>query len=185
MPKGFGAVIQVDAMTFAWGNSFMARGGTVIEILSESRRTLKEKGWTRSAMARDGKGMMCGLNSDQAACYCLWASVVKAWRSVDPENEKFYYPFFERTFLEILELKFSYPFPVTRWNDEVAKSLEDVIALLDEVVAAIPPDARIAVPGRVLASAIGRPDAKARGDLSGVDPDLEPALLNSGAAGVF
>jgi hypothetical protein len=172
-------------MTFAWGNSFMACGGTVIEILSESRRTLKEKGWTRSAMARDGTGLMCGLNSDQAACYCLWASVVKAWRLVDPENEKFYFPFFERKFLEILELKFSYPFPVTRWNDEVARSLEDVTALLDAVIATIPPDARIVVPARVPAPAIGRPGAKARGDQSSINPDLEPALLISGGVGVF
>lgn len=167
----------------------MARGETIIEILSESARMLKEKGWSRYAMARDVNGNTCALNSNQAVSYCLWASVVKGWRSVDPDNEVFYYPFFERKFHETLELKFGYPFTVTRWNDEVAQSLEDVTTFLDDVIATIPPDAKIVVPARAKAKGsapgMGWPDTKMRADESGVEPQLEPAFLVADGIAAF
>jgi hypothetical protein len=152
----------------------MASSETVTEILLESGRILKEDGWTQQAMARDANGKICGLNSSEAVSYCLWSSVVRAWRLVDPENEKYYFPFFERRFLEVLRLKFGYPFTVTRWNDEMARSLEDIKSLLDEVIASIPPGFFL-VPANqgVSEPAIGRQDCRTFGE-SG---DLEPAFL--------
>ncbi|SFK19791.1 DUF6197 family protein [Methylocapsa palsarum] len=161
----------------------MAYGETVIKILQESGRTLKEKGWTRFAMARDANGDTCCLNSEHAVSYCLWASVVKGWRTVDPENEKFYFPFFERKFLDVLQLKFGYSFPVTRWNDEVAGSLEEVTQFLNAVIAVIPPDAMIIVPVRANAKvrrrAMGSSNPKF--DERSAEPHREPAFLFSDA----
>jgi hypothetical protein len=133
-------------MTFSSVKSSIANGETVIEILRESRRILKEQGWTRFAMARDATGKSCGLNSETAVSYCLWSSVVKGWRSVDPDNENFYFPFFERKFLEVLKSKYGYAFTVSRWNDERARSLEDVTNLLDELIATISTDTPIVQP---------------------------------------
>lgn len=111
----------------------------IIRILAEARQTLSRGGWTRRAMARDASGNSCSLRSDDAVAYCAWASVVKAWRKIDPQNEDFYFSFFEQKFAQVLSAKYGYQFTVTRWNDEVASSVAEVMTLIDAVAAAMLP----------------------------------------------
>lgn len=109
----------------------------IVRILEESSQTLSRNGWSRHAMARDAAGNSCSLSSGDAVAYCVWASVVKSWRKLDPQNENFYFSFFERKFAEVLSSKYRYRFTLTRWNDEVASSARDAVTLIDDVIATV------------------------------------------------
>lgn len=129
---------------FVCGDTREARSESVIiEIVKEANRILREQGWTQLSMARDAAGKCCSLNDPQAVSFSVWGSIVKAWRFIDPDNEDFYFPFFERKLREILASKWEYHRTVTRWNDEQGMTLDLAAALLDAVIASFPvsPDA--------------------------------------------
>lgn len=116
----------------------MYDNNTIIKILVETSQLLERKGWNKYTMARDANGRRCGPDSEEATCYCLSGALVKAWRTIDPESEEFYFRFFEKKFSEVLLEKYDYNYTYTRWNDTVAKSREDVIQLINEVINSLP-----------------------------------------------
>ena len=78
-----------------------------------------------------------GVNSKDASCYCLSGALVKAWRTIDPLNEEFYFKYFEKKFSDILRESYGYKYTFTRWNDEVATCRDDVVALIHSVITSI------------------------------------------------
>lgn len=115
----------------------MNKNQTIISILMETARLLEGKGWNKYSMARTSAGKLCAPDSREASCYCLSGALVKAWRTIDPANEEFYFPYFESKFSEVLLEKYKYPYTYTRWNDNVATSREDVVKLIHEVITAV------------------------------------------------
>lgn len=115
----------------------MDKKAEIIEILLEASRLLNGRGWSKHAMARDVHGNMCGPSSNEASCYCLSGALVKAWRTVDPEHEDFYFKYFEKNFSAVLEEIYKYPFTMTRWNDRKVTQKEDVIQLIQRVATSI------------------------------------------------
>jgi hypothetical protein len=67
----------------------------------------------------------------------LSGALVKAWRTIDPEHEEFYFKYFEKKLSEILLEKYNYQYTYTRWNDHVATSKDDVIQLLHCAITSI------------------------------------------------
>lgn len=112
----------------------MSNKDVTINILSEASRLLNGNGWIKYNMARDAHGNVCVPTRSEASCFCLSGALVRAWRTIDPAQEEFYYKYFEAKFAEVLEQKYNYIYPYTRWNDQVAKCKEDVIGLIDSVV---------------------------------------------------
>ncbi|WP_026605549.1 DUF6197 family protein [Methylocapsa acidiphila] len=111
----------------------------LVDVLHEASRLLQTKGWSRFAMARSAGGDAVGLNSADACSYCLSGAVVKAWRTIDPKNEDIYFPLFEKKFSATLRDAYGYEGSVSRWNDEVAVSRDDVVTLINSVTASIQP----------------------------------------------
>jgi hypothetical protein len=107
---------------------------TIIAVLTEARRLLSEKGWTKFQMARDSSGRAVSLDSLNAACYCLGGALTKAWRIIDPQNEEFYFRYFQAEFSTILKELYNYDYTFTRWGDDVAASKDDVISLIDYLI---------------------------------------------------
>jgi hypothetical protein len=115
----------------------MVSNKAIIEVLMETSQLLQRKGWNKFSMARDDRGAGCGLDSNQASCYCLSGALVKAWRTLDPDNEEFYFKFFEKKFSEILRDAYGYNRTYTQWNDNVATSREDVVKLIHSVITSL------------------------------------------------
>jgi hypothetical protein len=115
----------------------MTKNQTIISILMETSRLLEGKGWNKYSMARTPTGKLCAPDSQEASCYCLSGALVNAWRSIDPDNELFYFPYFESKFSEVLREKYDYPYTYTRWNDNVATSREDVVKLIHDVITSV------------------------------------------------
>ncbi len=109
----------------------------IVAVLGETRRLLQEKGWNRFSMARGADGKAVSPNSSAASCYCLSGALAKAWRTIDPENEDFYFQYFERKFSDALRNVYGYDGAVTRWNDEIATRQEDVVTLIESVIKSI------------------------------------------------
>jgi hypothetical protein len=109
----------------------------IVKILLEAGRLLQGNGWNKFSMARDVSGKRCGPDSNEASCFCLSGALVKAWRVLDPSHEIFYFKFFEEKFSEVLRTKYNYNYTYTRWNDRVATSKEDVLALIHCVIASV------------------------------------------------
>ncbi|SFK75826.1 DUF6197 family protein [Methylocapsa palsarum] len=121
----------------------MTNNENIIRVLMETRRLLEGKGWNKYTMARDTKGHLCSPDSQDAACYCLSGALVKAWRTIDPGNEEFYFPYFEKKISEVLLEKYNYPYTYTRWNDNVATCREDVIKLIHLVITSVLTDSEV------------------------------------------
>lgn len=115
----------------------MSNNETIIRVLMETRRLLEGKGWSKYTMARDPEGQLCGPNNQDAACYCLSGALVRAWRTIDPQNEEFYFPYFESKISAVLKAKYNYPYTYTRWNDHVATSRDDVVKLIHDVITSV------------------------------------------------
>ncbi|WOJ89323.1 hypothetical protein RZS28_16220 [Methylocapsa polymorpha] len=115
----------------------MVNNEMIIEILLESSQLLQRKGWNKYAMARDENGDKCGPDSSEAACYCLSGALVRAWRTIDPKNEDFYFKYFEKKFSEVLLARYNYNRTFTQWNDQVATSREDVVKLIHTVITSL------------------------------------------------
>ncbi|WOJ89888.1 hypothetical protein RZS28_00805 [Methylocapsa polymorpha] len=109
----------------------------IIEILSASSQLLQQKDWDKYAMARDKNGVACDLNNRNASFYCLSGALVTTWRMLDPANEDFYFKYFERMFSEVLIEKYNYDRTLTQWNDNVARSREDIVQLIHSVIGSI------------------------------------------------
>jgi hypothetical protein len=114
---------------------------TIVNVLMETSQLLQQKGWNKFSMARDPHGEGVGVNSKDASCYCLSGGLVKAWRTVDPQNEDFYFRYFEKKISDILRESYGYDCTFTRWNDEVATCRDDVVALIHSVITSILRDA--------------------------------------------
>jgi hypothetical protein len=119
------------------GAGVAPRDETIVAVLNEANRLLQTMGWTRFSMARGACGEAVRPDSAKAASYCLSGALVKAWRTIDPENEEFYFPYFEKKLSAALRKLHGYEGGVTRWNDGQAASLTDVVALIDAVIATI------------------------------------------------
>jgi hypothetical protein len=115
----------------------MIRTEVIIEVLLEADRLLQRKGWNKYSMALDDNGDNCGPDSSEATCYCLSGALFKAWRTIDPENEEFYFKFFEVKFTEVLRDQYNYDRTYTQWNDHVATSREDVCGLIHAVITSL------------------------------------------------
>lgn len=115
----------------------MVRNEVIIEVLLDASDLLQQKGWNKYSMARNENGDECGPDSSEAACYCLSGALVRAWRTVDPDNEEFYFKFFEKKFSEVLRARYDYNRTFTQWNDHVATSREDVVNLIHTVVTSL------------------------------------------------
>jgi hypothetical protein len=115
----------------------MVQREVIIEILLEASNLLQKKGWNKYSMALDQNGDKCGPDSSEAACYCLSGALVKAWRSIDPESEDFYFKYFEKRFSDVLRARYNYDRTFTQWNDNVAMSREDVVNLIHLVVTSL------------------------------------------------
>lgn len=115
----------------------MVPNEVIIEVLLEAGQLLQQKGWNKYSMARNERGDECGPDSSEAACYCLSGALVKAWRTVDPANEDFYFAFFEKKFADVLRARYDYNRTFTQWNDHVATSQEDVVNLIHSVVTSL------------------------------------------------
>jgi hypothetical protein len=122
----------------------------LVDVLNEASRQLQMKGWSRFAMARSASGDAVSLNSADACSYCLSGAVVKAWRTIDPKNEDIYFPLFEKKVSAALRNVYGYEGGVSRWNDEVAASRDDVVTLINSVIASIQPAAWFCQPGSCL-----------------------------------
>jgi hypothetical protein len=61
--------------------------------------------------------------------------------TIDPKNEDFYFPLFEKKFSAALHDAYGYVGGVSRWNDDLAASREDVVTLINSVIASIQPAA--------------------------------------------
>jgi hypothetical protein len=112
----------------------------IIEVLLEADRLLQRKGWNKYSMALNEKGDHCGPDSSEATCYCLSGALVRAWRTIDPDNEEFYFKFFEAIFFEVLQAQYGYDRTYTQWNDQVATSREDISGLIHAVVMSLQVD---------------------------------------------
>lgn len=106
----------------------------IIEILSASSALLVESGWGKRAMARDRNGVACDLNARNRAFYCLSGALVTTWRAIDPENEDFYFNYFESAFSYVLTEKYNYDRTLTQWNDDVATCRDDIVQLIHTVI---------------------------------------------------
>ncbi len=115
----------------------MVDNKVIIEVLLEAGNLLQRKGWNKYSMALDNNGAKCAPNSSEAACYCLSGALVKAWRTIDPDNEEFYFKFFEWKFSEVLWAQYNYDRTFTQWNDNVATCREDVVKLIHLVVTSL------------------------------------------------
>jgi hypothetical protein len=115
----------------------------IIRVLMETCRLLEGKGWNKYTMARNANGQLCSPDSQDAACYCLSGALVKAWRTIDPQNEDFYFPYFEKKISQVLLEKYNYPYTYTRWNDNVATCREDVIKLIHLVITSVLTDSEV------------------------------------------
>jgi hypothetical protein len=109
----------------------------IVDVLMETSQLLQQKGWNKFSMARDPHGEGVGPNSKNASCYCLSGALVKAWRTIDPQNEDFYFKYFEKKFADDLRETYGYNHPFTRWNDEVATCRENVVTLIHSVITSI------------------------------------------------
>ncbi len=109
----------------------------IIKVLTEASQLLEQKGWSKYLMTCDSSGKICGIDSDVASSYCLSGALVKAWRTIDPHSESFYFKFFEKKFSQILRDKYDYDNTYTRWNDDVATSGEDAVKLIQSVITSL------------------------------------------------
>jgi hypothetical protein len=109
----------------------------IVDVLMETSQLLQQKGWNKFSMARDPRGGGVGPNSKDASCYCLSGALVKAWRTIDPQNEDFYFKYFEKKFADDLRETYGYDHTFTRWNDEVATCRENVVTLIHSVITSI------------------------------------------------
>ena len=109
----------------------------IVNVLIETSRLLQKKGWNKFSMARGPLGEAVSPDSIDASSYCLSGALVRAWRTVDPENENFYFRYFEKTFSEALRTIYGYEGTFTRWNDEVATCADDVVTLIHSVITSI------------------------------------------------
>jgi hypothetical protein len=140
---------------------------TIVEVLRETSRLLERKGWNKFSMARGPFGQGVGPNSNAASCYCVCGALVKAWRTVDPQNEDFYFRYFEKKLADVLHQNYGYGHTFTRWNDEVAACRDDVVSFINSVIASILED---------------DPAAGPYGDLLAVGPVGAPPDVVSGAS---
>jgi hypothetical protein len=106
----------------------------IVEILSASSRLLVQNGWSQRAMARDRNGAACNLDARDGAFYCLSGALVTTWRAIDPENEEFYFQYFENAFSYVLTKKYDYDRTLTQWNDNVATCRDDIVQLIHTVI---------------------------------------------------
>ena len=123
--------------------AIMRNNETIVRVLMEACRLLEGKGWNKYTMARNANGQHCGPDSQDAACYCLSGALVKSWRTVDPQNEEFYFPYFESKIAQVLKAKYDYPYTYTRWNDNVATCREDVVKLIQDVITSVLTDPEV------------------------------------------
>ncbi len=115
----------------------MPSNKVIVDVLMETSNLLQQKGWNKFSMARDTRGEGVSPNSKDASCYCLSGALVKAWRTIDPQNEDFYFKYFEKKFSDDLRDTYGYDRTFTRWNDEVATSRENVVTLIHSVITSI------------------------------------------------
>ena len=118
----------------------------IVDVLMETSHLLQQKGWNKFSMARDPQGENVGPNSKDASCYCLSGALVRAWRTIDPQNEDFYFKYFEKKFSDDLRESYGYDHTFTRWNDEVATSRDNVVTLIHNVITSILRDEAAASP---------------------------------------
>jgi hypothetical protein len=101
---------------------------TVLDVLREARRLLAEVGWTQGAMGRDANGTRLYLwdeGEPTPVCYCLAGAISVA--SGGPRTTA--YRDARRALLGFLR------YGLAVWNDAPSRTREDVLALLDRVIA--------------------------------------------------
>lgn len=126
----------------------MPSSKVIVDVLRETSRLVQRQGWNKYSMARDFTGHGVSPDSKNASCYCLAGALVKAWRTIDPAHEDFYFKYFENKFSSCLRESYGYDRTYTRWNDEVAASGDHVVTLIHSVITSVlgedaPPDFKI------------------------------------------
>lgn len=102
------------------------------EYLTKARHKL-EGGWTRDAAARDAAGTPVSPRAPYAVSFCLSGSLVAACDALDGCTCYFVRPL--TTALEMALIRRGCHLNLASFNDSVAKSKEDVLALIDDVLA--------------------------------------------------
>lgn len=102
--------------------------------LYNDTKTIVESGWCREAYARDSDGFPVVFESNKATSFCLMgatyrAALMQMYRS--PIIQEICAPY-----IEALE-KYTKGTMVSVWNDHQTTTKEDVIRLLDQVIADI------------------------------------------------
>ncbi len=138
----------------------MPSNKVIVDVLLETSNLLQQKGWNKFSMARDPRGEGVGPNSEDASCYCLSGALVRAWRTIDPQNEDFYFKYFEKKFSDDLRETYGYDHTFTRWNDEVATSRDNVVTLIHSVITSILRDDASADPRVDLQRPAAEPDKR-------------------------
>ena len=94
---------------------------TPTEILKEARRLIAEKGWTQGSFARHSNGDPIGPLGDNAACYCALGAIRKTGNGPEQVFAVF----------ALADVVGDY---VSDWNDDPARTKEEVLAAFDEAI---------------------------------------------------
>jgi len=110
---------------------------SVRAIVQGARDLLAERGWTKGAMARDGKGEVCGWNGPLAESFCLAGALLRMAGTEGHAAAAESIRGIHRVILREAgrdETLYEDEPDIISWNDHTAKSKDDVLSLLDRVL---------------------------------------------------
>jgi hypothetical protein len=105
-----------------------------IQILRQARELIV-KGWTQEALARTRDGRSVSMDSPLAARFCLIGAIQRANFDSAPYGGKLMYDHCVDYVRRIIFATTSQVTSCVIFNDEIAKSKQDVIKLLDRAIA--------------------------------------------------
>lgn len=104
----------------------------ISETLKRARHLLIEKGWTQRVAARDARGDPVSVDSPRAACFCVGGAIMAASvKGVDYVEARNHFAHFALSAPGSVS-----PSVVAAFNDHPGRTREEVIAKLDEAIAA-------------------------------------------------
>lgn len=109
---------------------------TIKENLQAAKQLLIEKGWTQHASARLEDGTKCAADDPHACCFCLGGAICRVAGEYMPGTASKYIPAW-RFISGFVAGNTSYCGAIN-FNDEVGRTKEEVIALLDKAIAEAP-----------------------------------------------
>lgn len=95
-------------------------------------------GWTQRAFARDAEGRACEYSSRTARCFCLVGALMRESDALESELRLTALIADEARVCALDRLHDRLPRSIASWNDEPARTHEEVLALLERVLASPP-----------------------------------------------